>query len=152
MVCHMNWNVPCRPCSKQHTEHFRSKINISILGDLKNHREKGHIHLDSSIHLIFTFQLSIYWNHPPRSNSRHQDYSIFSRESLQKIICDWVWSRPNPWIIDRFYWRWIFALARFFVVNWKLLQGSLTSGLEDSPRLYIPNNPGDWYILPTWKP
>ena len=31
MVCHMKSNVPCRPCSKQHKEHFRSKINISIL-------------------------------------------------------------------------------------------------------------------------
>ena len=31
MVCHMKSNVTCRPCSKQHKEHFRSKINISIL-------------------------------------------------------------------------------------------------------------------------
>ena len=43
------------------------------------------------------------WNYPPTQDaSHHQDYSIFSRESLQTFICDWStgWrgSRPNLYI------------------------------------------------------
>ena len=32
---------------------------------------------------------SIAWNYPPSSNSHHQDYSMFSRQSEKTFICDW---------------------------------------------------------------
>ena len=36
------------------------------------------------------------WNYPPPSNSHHQDYYIFSRESLQTFICHCYWVGVDP--------------------------------------------------------
>ena len=41
-------------------------------------------------------EYSITWNYPPPSNSHHQDYSIFSGESLFSFTCDCYWLRGRP--------------------------------------------------------
>ena len=50
--------------------------------------------------------LHINWIYPPLSNSHHQDYCIFSRESLYIFICDcyWLGGRPNVYIPTRQKW------------------------------------------------
>ena len=65
-------------------------------------------HFNRVFHEIFTTHfggnttpifrnIHISWIYRPPSNSHHQDYSIFSRESLKTFICDcyWVGGRSN---------------------------------------------------------
>ena len=79
----------------------------------------------------FKFQKPLCWNYPPPSNSHHQDYSIFSRESLQTFICDcyWVGGRPNPFIVyyTHMFDISIYSVGKVVIISHQDCQMSLTS-------------------------
>ncbi len=49
---------------------------------------------------VMRWHKGIDWNYPPPSNSDHQDYYIFNRESLSTFICDCYWVGGRPKVLN----------------------------------------------------